>query len=85
MKTVEDLREHLFAALDGLRDKEKPMDIERAEAIAKVAQVIVNSATIEVKMMNATGAKGSGFIPEAPRLAAPGPSAPPPKTVHRIR
>lgn len=58
------MRNHLFATLEDLRDKEKPMDLERAEAVAKVAQVIVNSATLEVKFMNALGrGSGTGFIP----------------------
>lgn len=61
---IEDLRNHLFATLEDLRDEDKPMEIERASAIAKVAQVIVNSATLEVKFMNATGRNPkSGFIP----------------------
>lgn len=62
---IEDLRNHLFATLEDLRDKDKPLDIERAEAIAKVAQVIVNSATLEVKFMNAAGGRNTGtnFIP----------------------
>ena len=63
MKQIEDLREHLFAALDGLRDKDKPMDIERAKAIAEVARVVVDSAKVEVDHMRVAGGTGSGFIP----------------------
>ena len=63
------LRGHLFATLAALRDEKNPMDIERAKAIASVAQVAVNSAKVEVEFMKATGAKGSGFIPdETPAL-----------------
>jgi hypothetical protein len=66
---IEDLRNHLFAALEGLSDEDKPMDIDRAKAIADVAQVIVNSAKIEVDFIKATGRTGgSGFIPEERRL-----------------
>ncbi len=43
-----DLRNHLFAALEGLSDPEKPMELERAKAIADVAQTIINSAKVEV-------------------------------------
>jgi hypothetical protein len=76
-----DLRDHLFATLEELRDKEHPMDLARAKAIAGVAQVIINSATVEVKFMNATGAKGTDFIPQEPdALPAPGRKT----TVHRI-
>lgn len=62
---IEDLRNHLFATLESLQDDEKPMDINRAKAIADVAQVIVNSAKIEVDFIRATGRDGgTGFIPE---------------------
>ena len=74
---IEDLRNHLFAALEGLADKENPMDIDRAKAIADVGRVIVDSAKAEVAFLTATGRRdGTGFItlPEAPesrpRLAA---------------
>ena len=75
---IEDLRNHLFATLEALSDKDNPMEIERAKAIADVARVVVDSAKAEVSYMNATGArKGTGFIPLAdaesesrPRLAA---------------
>lgn len=74
MKTVEDLREHLFATLQGLRDKS--LDIKEAEAVAKIAQVIVNSAKVECDMVIATGQRPSGFItltaPPPPPLLAPG-------------
>lgn len=60
---IEDLRNHLFATLEGLLDEETPMDIERAKAVADVAQVIVNSAKIEVDYLRVTGIeKGTGFI-----------------------
>lgn len=62
---IEDLRNHLFATLESLQDEDKPMDIERAKAIADVAQVIVNSAKVEVDFLRTTGREqGSGFIPE---------------------
>lgn len=62
--TINDLRDHLFAALEGLRDKDQPMDIERAKAVADVAQTIINSAKVEVEYLKATGQDGgSGFIP----------------------
>ena len=61
---ITDLRNHLFAALESLApDAEKPMDIERAKAIAEVAQVIVNSAKVEVDYIRAIDAvDGTGFI-----------------------
>ena len=50
---IEDLRNHLFSTLEALQDSEKPMDLERAKAIADVAQVIVNSAKVEVSFLQA--------------------------------
>ena len=74
---IEDLRNHLFAALEGLADTEKPMEIERARAIAEVARVVIDSAKAETQFLEVTGhTEGSGFIPVAevtparPRLAS---------------
>lgn len=67
---IEDLRNHLFLALEGLADPENPLDLERARAIADVAQVVVNSAKVEVdylKVMGAPAGGGSGFIPDGCR------------------
>jgi hypothetical protein len=51
MKTKSsDLREHLFATLEGLLDDENPLDINRAKAVAEVGKVIVESAKVEVEM-----------------------------------
>jgi len=62
---IEDLRNHLFATLEALQDSEAPMPIERAKAIAEVAQVIVNSAKVEVDFLRVTdSSKGTGFIPD---------------------
>ena len=62
---IDDLRNHLFAALDSLADEKKPMEIERARAIADVARVIVDSAKAEIQLLNATGATraATAFIP----------------------
>ncbi len=59
---IEDLRNHLFAALEGLADEEKPMDIERAKAISEVAQTLINSAKVEVEYLKTAGGCGSGFL-----------------------
>lgn len=50
-----DLRDHLFATIEGLLDEEKPMDIPRAQAVAEVASVIVASAKVEVDYAKAMG------------------------------
>lgn len=74
---IEDLREHLFATLAALRDPEKPMEIDRAKAVADVAKVIVDSAKVENEHMKLTGTDGSGFIPKEPKqIEAQQPGAP---------
>ena len=60
---IEDLRNHLFATIEGLLDPDKPMELDRAKAVAEVAQVMINSAKVEVDMVKALGAAtGSGFM-----------------------
>jgi|WetSurMetagenome_2_1015567.scaffolds.fasta_scaffold96764_2 hypothetical protein len=60
------MRSVLFDTLRALSDKDKPMDIERAAAIKDVAQVIINSAKVEVDALKIIGGTGSGFIPALP-------------------
>ncbi len=50
-----DLRNHLFAALEGLADTESPMELDRAKAISEVAQTIINSAKVEVDAYKVAG------------------------------
>ena len=64
MKTITDLRDHLFATLEALRDEKKPMDIERAKTVAQVAQTIIESAKVEVHFLREAGGRGTGFLPE---------------------
>jgi hypothetical protein len=61
---IEDLRNHLFATLEDLRDKDNPMAIDRALAVAKVADSIIDSAKVEVKFLEVTGAEQSKFLGE---------------------
>ncbi len=62
MKNIDDVRTHLFNALDGLADRENPLPIERAKAIAEVAQTIINSAKVEVDYLRVTDGADSGFL-----------------------
>jgi hypothetical protein len=75
-----DLRNHLFEAIEQLKDPETPMEIDRAKAICAVAQTIINSAKVEVdylKMGGQAKSLGSDFIePAKPALPPP----PPPST-----
>lgn len=60
---IQDLRDHLFEALEGLKDGS--VDIDKAKAMAEVAQVIVNTAKVEVELIKTVGGFGSRsyFIP----------------------
>lgn len=79
---ITDLRNHLFATLEALSDPDKPMPIDRAKAIAEVAQVVINSAKVEVEMVKVTKKlPGSDFMP----LAAPQPEGPKPPERPAIR
>lgn len=67
---IEDLRNHLFATLEALADDENPMDLDRAKAIAEVAQVVINSAKVEVDYLKVTGeTHGTDFLPGPERVA----------------
>ena len=62
---IDDLRNHLFETLEALKDEEKPMDLDRARAVADVARVIVDSAKVEVDFLKVTGAlRSTDFIPD---------------------
>ena len=65
---INDLRDHLFATIEGLLDEENPLDINRAKAVAEVASVIVHAAKVEVDFMRITGKDKLDFIPEARQL-----------------
>lgn len=58
------LREHLFGALRGLTSG--TIDVDKAKAIGDVAQVIINSAKVEIDHIKVTGQGSSGFITDAP-------------------
>ena len=64
MHTIDDLRTELFDTLRRLKDKDAPMDVARARAIVDVAGVLVDTAKVEVAMIEATGNGGTGFIPD---------------------
>lgn len=58
---ITDLRDHLFEALERLKDGD--LDIATAKAMTEVSQTIINSAKIEIDFIKATGStQDSGFI-----------------------
>lgn len=52
---LSDLRNHLFEALEQLKDKEEPLDVGRARAIADIAHAIINSAKVELRAAEILG------------------------------
>lgn len=62
---IDDLRNHLFATLEALSDPDKPMELDRAQTIANVGQVLVNSIKVENDFLRITGAtKSTAFEPK---------------------
>lgn len=59
-KTIQDLREHLFAAIEGVRAG--TVSIEQAKTISDLSQVIVNTAKVEVEFVRATERRESPFL-----------------------
>lgn len=84
---INTLRAHLLGTLASLRDRENPMEPDRARAVAQVAGVLVDTARVEVDYIKATGQDVSNFIDgmKAPEVAqieqATSPAADGPKTV----
>lgn len=56
------LRGHLLATLADLRNRETPMEPDRARAVAQVASVLVDTAKVEIDYLKITGHDNSGFI-----------------------
>lgn len=72
---IADLRAVLFETIAGV--KSGKLNIEKAQTISELSQVIVNTAKVEVDFIRATGAKhhGSGFLErpaEPPKPLPPG-------------
>lgn len=72
MNDITKLRNVLFETLDALRDKENPMEIERAKMINETAQTIVNTAKVEVDFARATGNATTTKFLDAPKPAPEG-------------
>ena len=50
-----DLRDHLFETLERLKDKDDPLEIERARAICGVAKMVIDTARVEVDFVRTVG------------------------------
>lgn len=75
---ITQLRQHLMETLASLRDRENPMEPDRARAVAQVAGILVDTAKVEVDYIKATGSDRSDFL-ELPVTATglPAPSGEP--------
>ncbi|MCB1738695.1 MAG: hypothetical protein KDI42_11265 [Gammaproteobacteria bacterium] len=68
-----DLKNHLFATLEGLADEDSPMDVDRAKAVTGVAGKLIEMAKVETKVIELTGRQGEGSVlPNPERPALPG-------------
>lgn len=74
---INQVRQSLLDTLADLRNREAPMDIERAKAVAQVAGVLVDTAKVENDYLKITGQDSGQFLAqpdEAPgvhRIGAP--------------
>ncbi len=67
------VRQQLLDTLTDLRNREQPMDVDRARAVAQVASVLVDTAKVEVEYLKVTNSDRSDFLetpPMAPQLQA---------------
>jgi BioD-like phosphotransacetylase family protein len=65
---INELRQQLLDTLKDLRNRENPMEPDRARAIAQVAGVLVDSAKAEIDYIKATGSDRSDFIEPAAQI-----------------
>jgi hypothetical protein len=59
---INQVRQALLDTLADLRNKEAPLDIDRAKAVATVASVLVDTAKVENECLKITGQDRSNFI-----------------------
>jgi hypothetical protein len=56
---ISELREHLFAALKGVKDGS--LDLDKARAINDLGKTLIDSAKVEVDYLRATGGAKARF------------------------
>lgn len=88
---IDQVRQSLLDTLADLRNRENPMDIERAKAVATVASVLVDTAKVENEYLKITGQEHSKFLTSdiknssIPRIDGPSANNPfPTSVIHRI-
>ncbi|AQW29112.1 hypothetical protein JK151_08945 [Ralstonia syzygii subsp. celebesensis] len=83
------VRQHLLDTLADLRNRDNPMDIDRARAVADVARVLVDTAKVEVDYIKATCDTRTQFFGETQEAipvdtGAPSAHNPFPNTVRHV-
>jgi len=71
-KSINDLRDVLFATLEGVKDGS--IAIDKARAINELGRSLIDTAKVEVEFLNVTNGNESQFIapPSVPALSEPG-------------
>lgn len=65
---ITQVRQSLLDTLADLRNRDNPMDVDRARAVAQVASVLVDTAKVEVEYIKAAGGKDhSEFLEAEPK------------------
>jgi hypothetical protein len=59
---LQDLRNHLFEALEKLNDEDSNFEVNKAKAICDVSKEIIDSAKLEYQMVRDLGGKTSNFF-----------------------
>lgn len=59
---INQLRQQLMDTLADLRNRDNPMEPDRARAVAQVAAVLVDTAKVEVEYLKTTGQDRSDFL-----------------------
>ena len=62
---IDSVRRALMDTLSDLRDKQNPMDLERAKTVATVASVLVDTVKVENDFLKITGESDSAFLQRA--------------------
>lgn len=68
---ITQLRQSLMDTLADLRNRDTPMDIDRAKAVATVATVLIDSARVENEYLKITGQERCSFIEAQPNDGVP--------------
>lgn len=82
---IDQVREHLMQTLADLRNRDQPMEVDRARAVAQVASVLVDTARVEVEYLKQVG-DGSRFLDSSATAGdTPRITSTPTGIVHRLQ